>query len=117
MSAYHPELPHGAGLILISKAYYTHFINKHICDERFVRMAQALGKQDANDPMDFITALTELQEACGVADLKMSEYGIALEEIDTLAKNARETMGGLFACDPVQMSHEECVEIFRKSYK
>lgn len=117
MSAYHPELPHGAGLIMISKAYYSHFISKHVCDERFVRMAQALGKQDASDPMDFIKALSELQEACGVADLKMSEYGIAPEEFDTLARNARETMGGLFACDPVQVSHEECVEIFRDSYK
>lgn len=117
MSAYHPDLSHGAGLIMISKAYYSHFISKHVCDERFVRMAQALGKQDASDPMDFIKALSELQKACGVADLKMSEYGIAPEEFDTLARNARETMGGLFACDPVQVSHEECVEIFRDSYK
>jgi hypothetical protein len=31
---------------------------------------------------------------CGIADLKMSDYGITSDEIDTLAKNARETMGG-----------------------
>jgi hypothetical protein len=31
---------------------------------------------------------------CGIADLKMSDYGITPDEIDTLAKNARETMGG-----------------------
>lgn len=68
MSAYHQDLPHGAGLIMISKEYYTHFVNKHCCDERFIRMAQALGKTDAKDPMDFVTALVELQEACGVAD-------------------------------------------------
>ena len=45
MSAYHQGLPHGAGLIMLSQAYYTHFIEKHCCDERFVRMAQALGKR------------------------------------------------------------------------
>lgn len=95
MSAYHQDLPHGAGLIMISKEYYTHFVNKHCCDERFIRMAQALGKTDAKDPMDFVTALVELQEACGVADLKMSDYGIQKEECMTLAKNARATMGGL----------------------
>ena len=30
MSAYHPELPHGAGLIMLSKEYFTFWINKHI---------------------------------------------------------------------------------------
>lgn len=117
MSAYHQHLPHGAGLIMISKEYYTHFINKHCCDERFVRMAQALGKTDAKEPMDFITALVDLQKACGVADLKMSDYGIQKDECMTLAKNARATMGGLFACDPVQMTDEECVAIYEKSYR
>ncbi len=32
MSAYHQELPHGAGLIMISKAYFTHLIDRHVCD-------------------------------------------------------------------------------------
>ena len=117
MSAYHPELPHGAGLIMISKAYYTHFIETHACDERFVRMAQALGKTDAKEPMDFIVALEGLQEDCGVADLKMSDYGIQKEECMTLAHNARATMGGLFACDRVALSDEECAAIFEKSYR
>lgn len=117
MSAYHSQLPHGAGLIMISKEYYTHFINKHCCDDRFVRMAQALGKADATEPMDFITALVDLQEACGVADLKMSDYGITKEECMTLAKNARATMGGLFEADPVAMTDEECAAIFEKSYR
>lgn len=117
MSAYHGDLPHGAGLIMISKAYYTHFVNKHCCDERFIRMAQALGKTDADDPMDFVTALAELQEACGVADLKMSDYGIRKDECMTLAKNARATMGGLFGADPVPMTDEECAAIFEKSYR
>ena len=43
MSAYHQDLPHGAGLIILSKAYFTHFINKHVCDERFIRIAKAMG--------------------------------------------------------------------------
>lgn len=117
MSAYHGDLPHGAGLIMISREYYTHFVNKHCCDERFIRMAQALGKQDASDPMDFVTALVELQETCGVADLKMSDYGIRKDECRTLAKNARATMGGLFGADPVPMTDEECAAIFEKSYR
>lgn len=117
MSAYHHELPHGAGLIMISKAYFIHFIEKQACDERFVRMAQALGMKDAKEPMDFITALVQLQKECGVADLKMSDYGIQSDEFMTLAQNARATMGGLFFCDRVPMSDEECAAIFEKSYR
>lgn len=117
MSAYHQELPHGAGLIMISKEYYMHFINKHCCDDRFVRMAQALGKEDAKEPMDFVAALTELQKNCGVDTLKMSDYGIEKSECMTLAQNARATMGGLFACDPVPMTDMECAEIFERSYR
>ena len=89
MSAYHHELPHGAGLIMISKAYFTHFIEKHACDERFVRMAQALGMQNAKKPMDFVAALAKLQEECGVANLKMSDCGIQPDEFMALAQNAR----------------------------
>ena len=67
--------------------------------------------------MDFIAALTNLQEQCGVANLKMSDYGIQPDEFMTLAQNARATMGGLFACDRVPLTDEECAAIFEKSYR
>lgn len=117
MSAYHPNLPHGAGLIMISTAYYQHFVDKGCCPERFIRMAQAMGVTAADKPQDFITALVELQKACGVDDLKMSDYGFTPEELDGIASNARETMGGLFFADPCELSHEDCVEILKKSYR
>jgi hypothetical protein len=41
--------------------------------ERFIAMAQAMGKMDAAKFMDFVDALVELQKACGVDDLKMSD--------------------------------------------
>lgn len=117
MSAYHPDLPHGAGLVMISKAYFTHFINQHACDGRFVEMARMLGMEEAAAPMDFITALEQLQKDCGVDDLKMSDYGIKADECMTLARNARATMGGLFACDRVPLTDEECAAIYEKSYR
>ena len=117
MSAYHQALPHGAGLIMISVAYYQHFVDCHVCDERFITMAKALGKADVSCAQDFVDALVQLQKDCGVYDLKMSGFGILEEELDTLAKNARETMGGLFGADPCALSHEECVAIFQKSYR
>ncbi len=117
MSAYHHNLPHGAGLIMISKAFAAFFIEKHACDQQFIKMARAMGIADANKPEDFITALTALQEACNVADLKMSDYGIEKTECMTLAINARQTMGGLFLANPCSMTDEECAAIFEKSYR
>lgn len=115
MSAIHHSLPHGAGLILISKAYYTHFINQHVCDDRFIAMAKAMGKEDASDPMDFITMLDRLMKDCHVDDLKLSDFDITPDEFETLAINAKETMGGLFLCDRSQLSTEDCVAIFAAS--
>lgn len=117
MSAYHPNLPHGAGLILISKAFAEYFIERHACDEQFVKMARAMGMPDADKPEDFVTALVKLQQDCGVADLKMSDYGIQKEECMTLAVNARETMGGLFLANPCEMNDEDCAGVFEKAYR
>ncbi len=117
MSAFHHNLPHGAGLIMISLAYFGHWIDRHVCDERFVEMAKMLGMKDAAAPEDFLAALQKLQKDCGVDGLKMSDYGISVEECDALADNARATMGGLFLSDPAPLSKEECAEIYRRSFR
>ncbi len=117
MSAYHHNLPHGAGLIMISKAFYEFFIEKHACDGQFIKMARAMGIKEADRPEDFITALVRLQQECGVADLKMSDYGFELSECMTLAKGARSMQGGLFLANPCEMTDEDCAGIFEKSYK
>lgn len=117
MSGHHQSLPHGAGLIMISKAYFTKWIEKHVCDDRFIRMAVAMGNTGANDPMDFIDALDALQRSCGVSELKMSDYGIAPSEFLTLARDAKASMGRLFDCDRFEMSDEEVAEIYRQSYR
>ena len=117
MSAYHHNLPHGAGLIMISQAFAEFFIERHACDGQFIKMARAMGMPEADKPEDFLTALAQLQEACGVADLKMSDYGIRKDECMALAINARETMGGLFLANPCPMSDEECAGVFARAYR
>ena len=118
LSAYHSEIAHGAGLIMISRAYYTHMV-EHCPDlaERFVQMAKAMGKEDAKEPMDFVTALVDLQKVCGVADLKMSDYGITPDEFPKFAANARSTMGILFKMDRIALSDEDIVKIYQESYR
>ncbi len=118
LSAYHPEIPHGAGLIMISRAYYTHMVeNCPALHDRFIDMAKAMGKEDAKEPMDFVTALVDLQKACGVDDLKMSDYGITPEEFPTFAQNARTTMGILFKMDRIELTDEDLVKIYTASFK
>lgn len=117
MSAYHRNLQHGAGLILISKEFAQFYIDKHACDDRFIKMAQVMGYPESSNPQDFVTALGKLQEACGVADLKMSDYGLKKEECMTLAKAARKLQGGLYAANPCETSDEEIAGIFERSFK
>lgn len=117
MSAYHTDLPHGAGLIMLSYEYFKFWISKHIIDQRFVDMARFLGKTDASKPEDFLDALLDLQKACGVDNLKMSDYGIKKEESLTLAKNARATMGNLFKADPAPTTDEEIAGIYERAWK
>lgn len=117
LSAYHPNLPHGAGLIMISKAYFSYFVERHACDDRFVELARLLGMPGADKPEDFITALVRLQEACGVADLKMSDYSIQPDEFEKFMRNTREVMGIMFTADRIQMSDNDIVKIFAESYR
>lgn len=117
MSAFHPKLPHGAGLIMIAKAFAGFFIERHACDGQFVKMARAMGIPDAAEAKDFIAALGRLMEECGVADLKMSDYGVKPDEFAALARNSRETMGGLYLANPCELTDEDCAGIFAKSYR
>jgi alcohol dehydrogenase len=116
LSAARPNLPHGAGLIMISRAYFTHFANTGVCDERMITMAKAMGKKDATKAMDFVDALVELQQACGVMDLKMSDYGLRKDDLAQYAKDARATMPALFDSDPVPLSDEDSTAILEASY-
>jgi alcohol dehydrogenase len=120
LSAFHPDLPHGAGLVMLSSSYYTFFADK--APERFVDMARAMGENvdllpENEKPRAFLTALEKLQKSCKVDDLKMSDYGIKSDEIPTLADNARKTMGGLFERDRYKLSLEDTVNIMKKAYK
>ena len=117
MSAYHRNLQHGAGLIIISKEFAQFYVDKHACDERFIKMARVMGYPQSNNPQDFVTALVELQKACGVADLKMSDYGFEKSECMTLAKAARNLQGGLYAANPCETSDEDIARIFERSFR
>ncbi|MBU3213819.1 iron-containing alcohol dehydrogenase [Clostridium estertheticum] len=117
MSAYHHNLPHGAGLIMISEAFYSFFVEHHACDEQFIKMAKAIGITNADKPEDFSTALLKLQKDCGVDDLKMSDYGFEKSEAMTLAVGARTMQGGLYPATPLDITDKDVAGMFEKSYR
>ena len=116
LSAYYPKLAHGAGLIAISKSYYTLLAESHDCDEKMINMAKALGKKDASKPMDFVDALIELQKSCKVDDIKLSDYGVKREDLPEIAQNSKFT-SGLYENDPHNFSDEDILLVLEKSYK
>lgn len=117
LSAYHQDLTHGAGLIMISEAYYTFIAKSGKCDDRMIDMAKALGKKDAKEAMDFVKVLLDLQRECEVNELKMSDFNIDKNNLEKYVKNARETMGGLFLVDPIEINDEAVLNILKDSYR
>ena len=105
----HPNVPHGAALIMISRAWFRFFAPR--LPQTFAALAQATGQSD------FLAALDNLQRDCGVNNLKMSDYGIRREELAAINENAWETMGGLFDLYRIRMSRAESLAILEESYR
>lgn len=113
MSAIHPELPHGAGLIILSLEFFRHFAP--LVPDRAADMAKAMGGEAS--PEGLISALEQLQKDCGVYNLKMSDYGFTIDEMPKVTENARYTMGGIFTLDRVLLSDDEITGILTRSFR
>lgn len=114
MSAYHPELQHGAAEIMLAEAYFS-FFAEHL-PEKMKRLAFAMGCTDVSAE-SFLKKLTQLHADCGVSHLKMSDYDIQKDDIELLSRNAYRTMSNLFAMDRYPLSLKDTMSIFEKSYQ
>jgi alcohol dehydrogenase len=120
LSAYHPSLPHGAGLALLSVSYFSFMASK--VPDRFAALAEAMGeniselKSKEERAAAFITALKKLIKNVGLEGLHLSNFGISIDECEKFAKNAFENMGGLFQLDPYKLSFEEVVSIYKACF-
>lgn len=114
LSAFHPDLPHGAGLVALSIPYYNYLLKKDRkgVEIRYMEMARAMGKP-GNKPEEFVEVLRELIENAGLGALKLSDWGVSKEEAEKLAENSFEAMGGLYNLDPVRLDREDAACIIR----
>ncbi|KAB1443670.1 iron-containing alcohol dehydrogenase [Pseudodesulfovibrio senegalensis] len=120
LSGFYPELPHGAGLTMLSNAYFSFLAEQGVerIEDLAMAMADALEVDIPEDQlMDaFIPMLEELIRAVGLAELNLSDYGMKPEDIPALADNALDTMGRLFEISPVKMTREDVITIFEAAY-
>lgn len=117
MGSYHEDLVHGTGLIMIAHEYYDFFAQRQAAEEPMIKMAKAMGVGDANSGKDFVRALDRLIGKIGCADLKMSDAGITEEELEIYPQRVHGVLGGDITADPLPLSDEDYLEIYRKSYK
>lgn len=117
MGSFHEDLTHGAGLIMISHAYFDFFAERKAAEEPMIKMAKAMGVENPASGKDFIKALDSLLAAVGCADLKMSDAGITKEELKLYPKQIHEVLGGDITADPLPLSDEDYLEIFENAYR
>lgn len=117
LSAFHPELPHGAGLIMLSMAYFGHMVAVGAQSERFVALARAMGVEDTVQPSDFLSALSRLIHDCGMQDLKMSDWGITCEELPAMTEVCRSAGAHAFEQDANYFTFEDTLAVYEAAFR
>ncbi len=111
------ELPHGAGLIMISHAYFDLLASRECCEDKMVAMAKAMGMDDAKCGKDFVAALDKLIADVNCDGLKMSDYGIERDELPAIVKKYHEVVGGNINSNPCEITDDDVLAILENSYK
>ncbi len=117
LGGYHENLAHGAGLIMISHAYFDFFAERKAAEIPMIKMAKAMGVENPTSGKDFVAALDKLIADVGCAELKMSDFGITRDELKKLPQRIHEVMGGNIDADPVKLSDADYLAIFEAAYK
>lgn len=117
MGSFHHALVHGAGLIEIAHSYYDFFAERKAAEENMIKMAKAMGVENATSGKDFIAALDKLIADIGCADLKMSKEGITKEELQKYPAKVHEVLGGDITADPLPLSDADYLEIYENAWK
>jgi alcohol dehydrogenase len=91
VSAYFPNVPHGAGLTMLSVAYFSYLAERN--PARFPDLARAMGEKIDGLPkkeqaMAFIKGLKKLIKKIGLHQQKLSDFGIQREDLRKLAENS-----------------------------
>jgi len=119
ISAYHPNIPHGAGLTATSVPYFTYLAERS--GARFPDIARKMGEDvdtlpEAEKPFAFVTALKKLIDNIGMEKINLPSLGVKKEEAPAIAQNSIDTMGGLYRCTPAKLDKEDVVKILEACF-
>lgn len=119
LSACFPEVPHGAGLTMLSVAYFGYLAERN--PERFPDLARAMGERteglaQKEQALAFITGLRKLIKNVQLDRHKLSDFGVQHTDARRLAENAFQTMGKLFAITPVKLTLDDATAIYERAY-
>lgn len=117
MGSFHPNLTHGRGLIEIAPSYFGFLADRKACEGQMVKMAKAMGVENATSGQDFIRALNTLLESIGCKDLKMSDDGITRDELRLFVPKIHEVVGGDITADPIALSDDDYLAIYEAAWK
>ena len=115
MSAFFPKLPHGAGVIALSGAYFKTF--KNDVRKRYMKMAERMRQVKSARPSDFLDALEVMKRSCNVDNIKLSDWGITMSDFERFADNAIATGSAMLDLDPRFLNREELINIYMESYR
>lgn len=113
-----PSLPHGEGLILISRAF--HAFGARRIPERYALIADAIGvavpgESDERNAARFLDALEELKIACGVDRLRLSDHGFNEADIPGLIESTLIIGGGALVRDRYPIGRDDLAAMLRAS--
>jgi len=119
VSAFYPDVAHGAGLTMLSVSYFSYLAERH--PARFPDLARAMGQEieglsEKDQAMAFIAGLKKLIANVGLEQHKLSDFGIKPDDLRRFAENAFETMGKLFELTPVELTLDDVEAIYAGAY-
>ncbi|MBN2131088.1 MAG: iron-containing alcohol dehydrogenase [Sedimentisphaerales bacterium] len=119
VSAFYPDVAHGAGLTMLSVSYFSYLAKRH--PARFPDLARAMGENidglpEKDQALAFITGLKKLIANVGLEQHKLTDFGIKREDLPRFAENAFETMGKLFELTPIELTLDDVEAIYAGAY-
>ena len=119
ISAFYPDVAHGAGLTMLSVSYFSYLAERH--PARFPDLARAMGEDieglsEKDQALAFIAGLKKLIANVGLEQHKLSDFGIKRDDMCRFAENAFETMGKLFELTPIELTLDDVEAIYAGAY-
>lgn len=111
----YPTFPHGACLVSVCEAYYTHACV--LAPELFDELGGIMGVQrDPEKPgYAFVQALIDLMDATDARYLRMSDYGVKEDDFRSIVDMTTHQVG--ISCDNYTLTDDDFMEILKESYR